>query len=31
MGTIGWQRWEGAGISLSALVLFAFMGDGIAW
>src|SRR5690606_550047 len=31
MSTISWQRLEGACVCLSALVLFAFMGDGIAW
>lgn len=31
MNTIIWQRLEGACVGLSALALFAFMGDGIAW
>jgi hypothetical protein len=31
MDTISWQRLEGACVCLSALVLFVFMGDGIAW
>jgi hypothetical protein len=31
MDTITWQRFEGAGVCLSALALFAFLGDGIAW
>jgi hypothetical protein len=31
MDTISWQRWEGAGVCLSALALFLFMGNGIAW
>jgi hypothetical protein len=31
MGTIAWQRLEGAGVCLSTLVLFALMGDGVAW
>jgi hypothetical protein len=31
MDTITWQRLEGAGVCLSALALFAFLGDGFAW
>lgn len=31
MDTIAWQRLEGVGVFLSALVLFAFMGEGITW
>ena len=31
MGTIGWQRLEGGGVFVSALVLFALMGGGITW
>jgi hypothetical protein len=31
MDTISWQRLEGAGVCLSALMLFGFLGDGIVW
>ncbi|MGL4237818.1 DUF4260 family protein [Tabrizicola sp.] len=31
MDTISWQRLEGAGVCLSALGLFVFLGDGIVW
>jgi hypothetical protein len=31
MDTIGWQRLEGAGVFVSALALFAALGDGIVW
>jgi hypothetical protein len=31
MDTITWQRLEGAGVCLSALALFALLGDGVAW
>ncbi|MEQ9815516.1 MAG: DUF4260 domain-containing protein [Azospirillaceae bacterium] len=31
MGTIGWQRLEGACVGISALMLFAFSGDAVAW
>jgi Domain of unknown function (DUF4260) len=31
MDTVTWQRLEGAAVCLSALALFAFLGDGFAW
>ncbi len=31
MDTISWQQFEGAFVCVSALVRFAFSGDGIAW
>lgn len=31
MDTIRWQRLEGACVCISALMLFAFLGDAVAW
>ena len=31
MDSVSWQRLDGACICLSALVLFGFMAEGIAW
>jgi Domain of unknown function (DUF4260) len=31
MNTIIWQRFEGAGVCAAALILFVFLGDGVAW